>query len=93
MALAAEVGELIAEFQWLTEEASYLVGGGDGDSSRDRVKDEFGDIAIYLLRLCDVLGVDLLAAAVDQIRRNGGRFPTGQVSGHALCGRDVRKVA
>ncbi len=91
MALAAEVGELTAEFQWLTEEASHLATGDDG-SARDRVSDELGDVMIYLLRLCDVLDVDLLTAASEKIHRNSARFPIEQVRGRALRGRDVGKV-
>ncbi|MGY1702695.1 nucleotide pyrophosphohydrolase, partial [Geodermatophilus sp. SYSU D00766] len=48
MALAGEVGEVITELQWLTEEkSSALIDEGD---RRDRVMDEVADVAFYLLR-------------------------------------------
>jgi NTP pyrophosphatase (non-canonical NTP hydrolase) len=73
MALSGEVGELTALFQWLTPEES-------ADALRDpqrkaAVLDELADVAIYLVRLADVLGVDLLAAANAKIDRNEQRFP------------------
>ncbi len=91
MALAAEAGELTAEFQWLTEQGSYLT-AEDDRAARERVADELGDVTIYLLRLCDVLGVDPLTVARDKLGRNRVRFPVEQVTGRAVRGRDVGKV-
>jgi NTP pyrophosphatase (non-canonical NTP hydrolase) len=48
MALAAEAGELVAEFQWLTADQS-----GIGSMSQEKISDvelEIADVAIYLLR-------------------------------------------
>ena len=73
MALAGEAGELLAEFQWLTPEESLEV--MQDEVSAAAVRDELADVAIYLLRLADVLGVDLAAAAADKIEVNEGRFP------------------
>lgn len=61
MALAGESGELIAEFQWLTPEQSAAV-MADPEAGA-RVRAEMADVFIYLTRLADVLGVDLLDAA------------------------------
>lgn len=73
MALAGEAGELLAEFQWLTPEESLEV--MQDEVSAAAVRDELADVAIYLLRLADVLSVDLAAAAADKIEVNEGRFP------------------
>jgi len=35
------------------------------------------DAAIYLLRLADVLGVDIALAVKEKIELNEGRFPQG----------------
>ncbi|HLU71990.1 MAG TPA: nucleotide pyrophosphohydrolase [Nonomuraea sp.] len=59
MALTGEVGELVAELQWLTPDESRHP---DPDTLT-RITAELGDVAIYLVRLADVLGVDLIAAA------------------------------
>jgi NTP pyrophosphatase (non-canonical NTP hydrolase) len=71
MALAGEVGELLEIFQWLTPEQSGDV--AMGDRSHD-VEDELADVFIYLARLADVLGVDLVAVAEAKIATNEGRF-------------------
>ena len=73
MALAGEVGELIAEFQWLTPEQSAAV-MSDQDAG-SRVRAEIGDVMIYLTRLADVLGIDLVEAALDQARGFGAPLP------------------
>ncbi|NIH77495.1 MULTISPECIES: nucleotide pyrophosphohydrolase [Amycolatopsis] len=73
MALSGEVGELTALFQWLTPEESARI--LDDPASRAAVLDELADVTLYLTRLADVLGVDLLEAAQAKIDRNESRFP------------------
>ncbi|MGW5050768.1 nucleotide pyrophosphohydrolase [Actinokineospora sp. NPDC004072] len=73
MALSGEVGELTEIFQWLTPEqaaAAYA-----DPVLRARIDDELADVLLYLVRLADVLGADLLAAANAKIDRNEHRFP------------------
>lgn len=72
MALAGEVGELLAELQWLTPEQSAAV-MQDPDLG-PRVRAEIGDVAIYLVRLADVLGIDLVQAALDKLAESGRRY-------------------
>lgn len=79
MALAAEAAELLEEFQWLTEEQSRAP-----DAARlERVQLEAADVLIYLLRLADKLGIDLLAAAERKIALNEAKYPADQVRGDA----------
>jgi NTP pyrophosphatase (non-canonical NTP hydrolase) len=80
MALSGEVGELVEIFQWLTPEeaAAVMESARAGD-----VEDELADVAIYLLRLADVLGVDLLDVTTRKLERNHDRFPASEVSGRA----------
>ena len=73
MALAGEVGELVAEFQWLTPEESSAVMADA--SAADRVRAEIGDVMIYLTRLADVLGIDLVSAARDKLSSSARRYP------------------
>ena len=81
MALSAEVGELVEIFQWLTPEESANIAGHDRGGPA--ATDELADIAIYLLRLADVLGVDLVAAVEAKIERNERRYPAASVRGRA----------
>ena len=80
MALAGEVGELLEIFQWLTpEQAAEVMDSGRADD----VRDELADVLIYLVRLADMLGVDLLEVAHTKLERNHHRFPPGDVRGRA----------
>ena len=72
MALAGEVGELLAELQWLTPEQSAAVMADD--ELGPRVRAEIGDVTIYLVRLADVLGIDLVQAASDKLEESGRRY-------------------
>ncbi len=72
MALAGEVGELVALFQWCTPEQSAEVMDTD---RADDVRDELADVAIYLVRLADRLDVDLAEVAHAKLERNHRRFP------------------
>jgi len=77
MALSVEAAELVEEFQWLTEEQSRQL-----DAARqERVRLELADVFIYLLRIADTLGVDLLRAADDKIALNEAKYPAERVRG------------
>jgi NTP pyrophosphatase (non-canonical NTP hydrolase) len=79
MALSVEVAELVELFQWLTpEESAALV---DTPQGRSAVEDEIADIAIYLLRLADVLDVDVASAVIAKSERNDERFPAKEAAG------------
>ena len=72
MAVAGEAGELVAEFQWLTAEQSMR-----SNMSVDKLKDvelEIADVAIYLIRLADVLGIDVAEVVRKKIAINESRF-------------------
>ena len=71
MAIAGEAGELLAEFQWLTPEQSTRL---TAEKLRD-VEMEIADVAIYLVRLADVLGLDIYEATMAKIAINESRFP------------------
>lgn len=79
MALAGEVGELLAELQWLTPEESAAV--MDDPAAGPRVHAEFGDVAIYLMRLADVLGIDPVQAAYDKLDHSGRRYTVAEYRG------------
>src|SRR5882672_861806 len=77
MALSVEVAELVEHFQWLTEEQSRTL-----DTKRlEHVRLELADVFIYLLRISDRLGVDLLQAAADKIALNEQKYPADRVRG------------
>lgn len=79
MALIAEAAELVEHFQWLTEAASQTL----APAKLAEVRLELADILIYLIRIGDKLGVDLVAAANDKIALNETRYPAERVRGDA----------
>ncbi len=81
MALAGEVGELLAELQWLTPEESAAV-MSDPEAGA-RVRAEVGDVMIYLVRLADVLGIDLVEAARVKLADSARRYPVDHARGSA----------
>ena len=79
MALSVEVAELVEHFQWLTEEQSAAL-----DAQRlEQVRLELADVFIYLVRISDRLGVDLLDAAAAKIALNERKYPAERVRGSA----------
>ena len=76
MAVASEAGELLAEFRWLTpgEANSKVI----DENKRKNVSHEMADTLIFLIRLADVLDIDLVAAVREKIEINRVRFPVVQ---------------
>ena len=79
MALIGECGELVEHFQWLTEEQSHAL----PPDKFAEVELEMADIQIYLLRLAERLGVDLLGAVERKIAINEHKYPADRVRGSA----------
>lgn len=79
MALAGEAGEVIEHFQWLSAEASATL----PDETRDAVALELADVLLYLVRLADVLDVDLADAARRKLIINAARYPVDKSWGRA----------
>lgn len=79
MALAGETGELVEHFQWLTfDEARSL-----SPETREEVALEAADVLLYLVRLCDKLGIDLGDAAQRKLAINAVRYPADKAHGSA----------
>ena len=74
MSVAIEAAELMEHFQWLTPEQ----GGSLGATQRLEVAHEMADVLLYLVRLADVLEVDLASAALEKIRLNAIKYPATQ---------------
>jgi dCTP diphosphatase len=79
MALAAEAGELLEHFQWLSEQQSANLPA----DVEDAVALEMADVLLYLVRLADKLYIDLGAAALRKIGLNAVKYPVGQFRGSA----------
>src|SRR5215211_7910748 len=79
MALSVEVAEIVEHFQWLTEEDSKNLPPG----KLAEVREEIGDVMIYLTELADKLGIDPVEAAKAKMTINGQKYPAELVRGKA----------
>lgn len=79
MALAAESGELLEVFQWLTEAQSRA----PEPKAKAAAAEEIADVLLYLVRLADVLGIDLADAAARKLAVNAERYPVEKSRGNA----------
>ncbi len=81
LALVGEVGELAELFQWLSAEGAREA--ATRDPLRTRAGEELADVLLYLVRLADVLGVDLYEAATAKLASADARFDVDAVRGRA----------
>ena len=79
MALIVEAAELVEHFQWLTEDQSQKL----PSKTLHEVEQEMADVFIYLNRLADLLGVDLMEATRRKIEINAKKYPAHEVRGKA----------
>jgi len=77
MALLVEVAEIAEHFQWLTEQQSRDL----ATAKKEEVAHELADALIYLVRLADQLGIELLEAAGRKLALNEVRYPAERVRG------------
>ena len=79
IALSVEAAELMEPFQWLTQAES-----SDTDAlDMEQIRNEIGDVLIYLLRLADRLEIDVLEAAERKLIINHRKYPADRVRGSA----------
>ncbi len=81
LALVGEVGELAELFQWLPAQEAELL--AKTDPLANRAAEELSDILLYLVRLADVLSIDLSSAATAKLDAARSRFAVADVSGIA----------
>ncbi len=77
MAMSVEASEVVEHFQWITQEESKQL----NPEKLEKVKQEIGDVLIYLIRLSDQLGIDPVEAAKEKMIINEKKYPTDNVKG------------
>ncbi len=77
MAMIVEAAELVEHFQWDTIQESYEI----SIEKRQEVAHELADTFVYLLRLADVTGIDLIQAANEKIALNAIKYPVEKAKG------------
>ncbi|QEI08575.1 nucleotide pyrophosphohydrolase [Pigmentiphaga aceris] len=79
MALAGETGELVANFQWLTEAQS----AAPDAATKQAIREEIADVQMYLLLLADKLDIDVAQAVAEKMEMNARKYPAPEFSGSA----------
>ncbi len=77
MAMIVEAAELVEQFQWDTPAESQQL----SSEKREAVSHELADTFVYLLRIAEVLGVDLIEAANQKIDINAKKYPADKARG------------
>ena len=83
--LSVEASELLEIFTWLTDEESKNL---DSDNL-SMVKDEIGDILIYLLDFCSTMNLDLIECASQKLEKNSEKYPISKAKGNATKYTDL----
>jgi len=78
-ALSIEVAELQELMLWTPTEGS----AARVDERITEVQHEVGDILVYLLRFCQITGIDPLTAATEKLRLNGEKYPVEKSRGNS----------
>lgn len=86
ISITLEAAELLEFFQWKNpQEVATLV----TDPQRQReVSWEIADILILLISLADILGTDLVKAALEKLQENERKYPVERARGSARKYRD-----
>jgi len=77
MAMIVEAAELVEHFQWNTEAESHELSA----EKREQVGHELADTFVYLLRISQVLNIDLIEAANKKIALNAIKYPVEKARG------------
>lgn len=77
MAMIVEAAELVEHFQWNTEAESHELSA----EKREQVGHELADTFVYLLRISQVLNIDLIEAANKKIALNALKYPVEKARG------------
>src|SRR2546428_14153299 len=79
IALSVEAGELLEHFQWISDRASLAL----PPNKLGEIKAEMADVFLNLIRLADVLNVELVQAAGRKIEANSRKYPVEKSRGNA----------
>ena len=77
MAMIVEAAELVEQFQWDTPQESQQL----TPEKREAVSHELADTFVYLLRIADVLKIDLIEATNAKIELNAKKYPVEKARG------------
>ena len=77
MAMIVEAAELVEHFQWMTEQESREVSA----EKKEQIGQELADTFVYMLRIADVLEIDLIDATNRKLDINAKKYPVEKARG------------
>jgi dCTP diphosphatase len=81
MALTCESAELLELFQWLNEDESRTA--HENAVLKEKTSHELADIMLYLIRIADLMKINLNEAIQQKLTLNNKKYPAEQVKGSA----------
>lgn len=77
MALSVEAAEIAEIFQWKN------TGDPLSPSEQEHLRQEIGDVLVYLLELADKFGIDIIEAAKEKLIISGEKYPVEKARGNS----------
>ena len=77
-ALSVEVSELLEIFQWSNDGGLTEI---KDETTREEIKKEIADVFNYVVRLADILDIDLEEVALSKIEDNEKKYPSNIFKG------------
>ena len=77
MALSVEAAEIAEIFQWKKEDEAL------SPEEQEHLRQEIGDVLVYLIELADKFQIDVIKAAKDKMVLNQEKYPEDLVRGKA----------
>ena len=85
MAMTVEAAEVLEHFQWLSEAESFRL----SPEKRREVAHELSDVLMGVIRVADLLEIDLAAAFAEKMELNRQKYPPEKVRGRAIKYTDL----
>jgi len=79
MAIAAEVGELMEHYLWLTTEESFAL--TTKPEKKIKIEEELADVLLFSLQFANVTGIDIASAIESKIAKNAFKYPIAKAKG------------
>jgi NTP pyrophosphatase (non-canonical NTP hydrolase) len=81
MAIAAEAGELMEHFLWVSAaESSALCAKND---KRGKIEEELADVIILALQFANMAKIDVASAISAKIAKNAAKYPVSKAKGRS----------
>lgn len=77
ISISIEAGELLEHFQWVSADP----GQSFSSEEKSAIRKEMADVLLYLIRLSDLLNIDLLESALEKLEENAQKYPVEKAKG------------